>query len=389
MYRSLFSIFPRNQKDIKLSGPVAAHIYFSNSSLNLLTGERSTLSFSDWLPSLDHSFKQKLNPKRVIHLFYEAGFVFEELKELVSEDSILAIDITYANEEEIELGKADSIALTKKRGPIFAEYETQFQKGYAELKKGNCYQFNLTCDHEFAFDDTVTPEQFMSKLWEDSVAVGAQASGTYCGPINKFFLSNSPESLFEIKDNLLVSKPIKGTLLKESDEESHIDVLWKILSEDKKSQAELYMITDLIRNDLSRIDLPTAYVSKKKAMMIVPKLIHQYAEVCLQLRDHVTLKKIIESLFPGGSITGAPKKRVMSILHDLEKRTRGFYCGSTLTFFDEQISASINIRSCEIDFSKRSLVYQAGGGITLLSDVEEEFKEQSYKLESFIQRLTP
>jgi para-aminobenzoate synthetase component 1 len=389
MDHNLYSIFPRNQKKIKLSGPVVAHIYFSKDSLNLLTGERGAHSFSDWMNTLDHSFKQKINPKRVIHFFYEAGFVFEELKDFVTEETILAIDITYANEEVVEFEKCDFLKLTKKRGPIFAEYESLFQKGYAELKKGNCYQFNLTCDHEYSFDESVTPEHFMAKLWEDCVAVGAQASGTFCGPLNKLFLSNSPESLFEIKDNILVSKPVKGTLLKESDEDSSIQAQWKILSEDKKSQAELYMITDLIRNDLSRIDLPTAYVSKKKAMMIVPKLIHQYAEVCLQLRAHVTLKKIIESLFPGGSITGAPKKRVMAILYDLEKRTRGFYCGSTLTFFNETIEASINIRSCEIDFNESLLIYQSGGGITLLSDVKEEFKEQSYKLESFIQRLTP
>jgi len=389
MDRNLYSVFPLHNKMQKLSGPVSAHAYFADSSLDLLTGEKKDFSFSQWMESLNHSFKEKMNPKRVIHLFYEAGFALEKMEDRLQKETILAIDITYSRIEEVVFPIGDTITLKKETEPVFEDYEKKFFQGYEELKKGNCYQFNLTGEHVYSFDETVKPEQFMYRLWQEKKNIGALASATYCGPLQKFFLSNSPESLFEIKDNLLVSRPIKGTLLKESDDQDSLNAQWKILSEDTKNQAELYMITDLIRNDLSRIDLPTAYVTQKKAMMIVPNLIHQYAEVCLKLRDHVSLKRIIECLFPGGSITGAPKRRVMSILQDLEKRTRGFYCGTTLTFFDDTIRASINIRSCEIDFNNKNVTYQSGGAITLLSDVQEEFKEQTYKHDSFFKCLTP
>ena len=123
-------------------------------------------------------------------------------------------------------------------------------------------------------------------------------------------------------------------------------------------------------------------------MLLVPGLIHQYSEIKVPLSQHVTLKNILEKIFPGGSITGAPKKRVMQILKKLESRSRGFYCGSTLLFSKGQIEASINIRSSVVDFKKRSLSYQAGGGITLLSQPQHEFLEMTYKHDSYIDTLT-
>ena len=93
-------------------------------------------------------------------------------------------------------------------------------------------------------------------------------------------------------------------------------------------------------------------------------------------------------MFPGGSITGAPKKRVMSILHKLEKKPRGFYCGSTLLLTPKKAQASINIRSAIFDLKTQELSYKAGGGITLLSTAQNEFLEMTYKRDSFIKLLT-
>ena len=148
------------------------------------------------------------------------------------------------------------------------------------------------------------------------------------------------------------------------------------------------MITDLLRNDLSRIELPKAYVSEKKIFKKVPGLIHQCSKINIELSAKVTLWKVIEKIFPGGSITGAPKVRAMKLIHHLEKRDRGFYCGSTMIFFGPMKSASINIRAGVFDFNNHSLLYQAGGGITLESNADDEFSEMTYKCESFIDTLT-
>ena len=80
----------------------------------------------------------------------------------------------------------------------------------------------------------------------------------------------------------------------------------------------------------------------------------------------------------------------MRLIHKLENRERGFYCGSTVILFKKMKSASINIRSSTLKFDEfeGQLIYQAGGGITLLSQTEDEYKEMTYKVESFIDTLT-
>jgi anthranilate/para-aminobenzoate synthase component I len=147
------------------------------------------------------------------------------------------------------------------------------------------------------------------------------------------------------------------------------------------------MIIDLLRNDLAKIELPRARVIEKKLPLIVPGLLHQYAKIEIELSKNVSVKNIIKNIFPGGSVTGAPKKRVLKLLLDLEQRERGFYCGSTLICFKTMKSASINIRSADIDFNKCQLAYQSGGGITLKSNPVDEFAEMIAKRESFIRSV--
>ncbi|MDC1175497.1 chorismate-binding protein, partial [Bacteriovoracaceae bacterium] len=95
------------------------------------------------------------------------------------------------------------------------------------------------------------------------------------------------------------------------------------------------------------------------------------------------------SLFPGGSITGAPKKRVMKILNSIEHSSRQFYCGSTFLNYGGVRSASINIRSAMIDVTTKKLTYHAGGGITVKSSVEGEYEEMLSKVQSFTGLFNP
>ncbi len=397
MNDSLYSIIPRDQKFIKLSKPLKATAYYLHFKIDLITGTKDDHEFEQWLSSLEEPLIQMKNDKRIIHFFYESGFIFEKLPELCADDDMLAIDIEYSHSESINFFKINTQNIQKtlkarlrsQLKPDFKDYKLKFETGYSELKKGNFYQFNLTEKYVYQISENEDALNIIGTLWKNPEAVGRSASATYIKSLDKLFLSNSPETLFEFEHGQLTSKPIKGTVFRSSDDPKTIDQLWKSLEVDMKSQAELYMITDLIRNDLNKIDKPVVVVVKKKAMMIVPKLIHQFSEVSVKLNKLITLRKVMENVFPGGSITGAPKRRVMQFLDKLEARKRGFYCGSTLTFFDNKIRASINIRSCVVDFEKNELVYQAGGGITLLSSSEDEFLELTYKHDSFIDLLNP
>jgi len=358
--------------------------------MDLISGEEKSVSINEWISELSFPVINHLESKRFIHFFYECGFLFENLENLISDEDILAIDITYS--ETIDhftlQDNVYPIKLQKLKYPSFSDYEKKFKQGYAELTKGNCYQFNLTEDFLYKFENQIGPHDFISKIWKDSSKRGAYASATYIGKLGKLFFSNSPECLFQYGKGELISRPVKGTLKRKTNKLSEIKTLWRELIKDQKSQAELYMITDLLRNDLARIDLPRAFVTKLKAPLLAPGILHQYSEIKVPLRSHVTLKEILKNIFPGGSITGAPKKKAMALLNNLEKRKREFYCGSTLMLMPGGAVASINIRSSVIDFHKKTLSYQAGGGITLLSEAQSEFEELLIKHDSFLTLLT-
>lgn len=386
---NLYSIIPYKKDLLKFSDAISARAYYKNHYIDLLTGDNHPFEIEGWIKTLDFPVHNHSIENRFIHLFYELGFLFEEMSEEIKSTELLAIDIEYSKVESVVVPKkSKKIILSLLDAPHFHDYEKKFYEGYRELQKGNCYQFNLTGEYNYSFEEDLEAHDFIAALWGEGKGRGAYGSATYVEFLDKLFLSNSPECLFQYSDDTLITRPIKGTLKRTSDDVHEIKKLWQELRDDKKSQGELYMITDLLRNDLSRIDLPQSMVTKKKALLLVPGLVHQYSEIAVKLRSHVTLKNILEKIFPGGSITGAPKKRVMQILNLLEKRSRGFYCGSTLVFKNRQIEASINIRSSVVDFENFTLNYQAGGGITLLSQSQSEFEEMTYKHDSYIDILT-
>lgn len=384
---SLYTIIPYKGRLLKFTEAVSARLYYKDHYIDLLTQKKHSYDVSEWLKTLEFTIHDHSFDKRVIHLFYELGYLFEGLTEFLNPSDILAIDIQFTKSSYAKSpGDLGVIHLEKVLGPNFENYKNKFMLGYDELLRGNCYQFNLTEEFLYKFD-YVDVETFVAKLWSNHLKRGAYGSATYIESLGKLFLSNSPECLFRYKKQRLTSMPIKGTV-KYSGDKSEFNSLWEALVKDEKNQAELYMITDLIRNDLSRIDVPVSKVVKKKAPLVVPGILHQYSEVQVHLRSHITLKNVLEKIFPGGSITGAPKKRTMKILKKLEERSRGFYCGSTLVFFPDSIEASINIRASVVDFTRGELSYQAGGGLTLLSDPQEEFDEITYKHDSYMSLLT-
>ncbi len=389
---NLYTVIPYKNKLLRFHKPVTAFLYYKNKSINLVTGEEKKVEIGEWLGTLQFPVIKHAEDKRFIHLFYECGFIFEKLYDKISDDELLAIDVTYSLVEDYFLDSLDSrvnpYKLSPKKYPEYSQYKEKFKLGYEELKKGNCYQFNLTEEFIYLFDEKLIASEIISKIWGEPRKRGAYASATFVGAIDKLFLSNSPECLFQYESGELTTRPVKGTMKRQTESLKEVKSLWNQLVKDEKSQAELFMITDLLRNDLCRIDLPVAFVTKMKAPLLAPGIIHQYSEIKIKLRSHVTLRDIISKMFPGGSITGAPKNKVMKILHSLEKRTRGFYCGSTILLVPGEAISSINIRSGVFDFKDNSLSYQAGGGITLLSTAENEFQELLLKHDSFLTLLT-
>ncbi|MFZ8933633.1 MAG: chorismate-binding protein, partial [Bacteriovoracaceae bacterium] len=301
--KNSFSIFvTQNSKFpfVRFSKLLSGYAYYKNYRINLISQEKEVTSISDFLKECesikcDNNFKKP----RVFHLFYELQHILYNTN--ISENCLLAIDLCYDHVDYLKDIKADHCKIKSINKVEFEGYKTKFKKGYQELLKGNCYQFNLTEKFDFHIN-THNPYDIIGTLWKNKQARAPYGHASFLPSLNKLLISNSPESLFEItkkKQSLsITTRPIKGTI---SREES-IEKSWRLLLDSEKDRAELYMITDLMRNDLSRIQKPNAKVIKKRSKLLVPGLIHQYSLIEAILDTTVDLYQVIKSLLPGGSV---------------------------------------------------------------------------------------
>ncbi|MBF0359609.1 MAG: chorismate-binding protein [Oligoflexia bacterium] len=406
----IFTIFPTKSSWIIFHNLLQGFVYYKDYRLNLITNKKEDFTF--------FKLKKRLQSYKICHhyqnplvliLFYEFNSPSASASASdINKDLPYAIELEYNNSNILnekflhknsDSDKEDKLYIHRSDNLSFREYLSAFEKGYQELLKGNCYQFNLTFEHKFKILSpssepliTYILKHILSNT--EACAHGAYANITNIPILNKIYLSNSPECLFKIKKTTknrqqqlsIFSMPIKGSLKLSNNKK--ISALKKELSDCKKNSGELNMITDLIRNDLSSIENKKSTVVTKKAYLKVPNILHQYSVVKVDISNpHLNLFQIIEKIFPGGSITGAPKKRVMKIISEIEPTARGFYTGSTIIFHKTLKAASINIRSATISSSTAEFTYGSGGGITLLSNPFEEFEEMNLKVKSFIDYL--
>lgn len=336
--------------------------------------------FQSWFQELEEMSLDFIPKKpRVIHLLYEAGaFILGNDARAMP---FYAIDTEF---ERIEFANDfdNRIKLTNRTGITFEQYSQAFEHVQAHLHAGNAYQVNLTTSFGYDVNQDSSYEDTFGFL--QSPDVGTFAQSIYFPNNLLSFVSNSPETLFAARplregDWRVSSMPIKGTA--KSGE-------WEKLSHSMKDQAELLMITDLVRNDLNRLSHGKAQVDALKARMDVKGLVHQYSEVSTIVSAKTAVAELVRCLFPGGSITGAPKTRVAQIIDEVEPNPRGFYCGSTLYWDGSGLSASINIRSGTIDWKARKARLHAGGGITVQSNAADEWDELNSKLNSLESVLT-
>ena len=381
----IFSRFRWNANTVlELDRPLKAYIYYKNERLNLLTGFPESYPIYQFTKKLQEMKLQgKVKFPIVFHFYYEYGLLDQGFDYLVEDGKPLVVEIEYQKsiKKSPRKPRLNGLPLKSLERPSWSEYKIAFNKIQEELIEGNCYQVNLTYPFDFMTEEILDP-RYISDFFFAQKNLGAYAHATFLG--DEMILSNSPECLFQYRDEEIFTMPIKGTFRREG---KNVDKLWKKMLADKKEEGELLMITDLLKNDLNRLDTPSAEVRKLRAPLLVPSLLHQYSLISLKLKNEISLSTTMNALFPGGSITGAPKKRVMGIIADVERYNRGIYCGSTLLCIGNKKVANINIRTASINVEERIWRYGAGGGITLLSRPVDEFKEMEDKVSSFLKLL--
>lgn len=196
-------------------------------------------------------------------------------------------------------------------------------------------------------------------------------------------ISTSPERFFSIRGSEITTHPIKGTIRCEIGGIDQRDTL--ALS--AKDRAENTMITDLMRNDIGRVcEHGSVTVRELCNIKRFNQLYHLESVISGSLRPGADIGGVIAAVFPGGSITGAPKIRAMEIIEELENRRRGPYCGM-IGFFGSEgwVDTSIAIRT--LYASNGQIYLHSGGGIVIGSHPESEHAELMLKAERMLLSL--
>ncbi|MFH0838138.1 MAG: anthranilate synthase component I family protein [Patescibacteria group bacterium] len=259
---------------------------------------------------------------------------------------------------------------------------SEYIKKIKEVKKllaaGEIYQLNYAIRFRKKFSGN--PYHLFLKLIESNPA--NFSAFLNCGSFQ--ILSNSPERLFRTEKNVIMTQPIKGTIAKSENPkpETRKKALAKLLASEKE-RAELDMITDLERNDIGKLcEYGTLRLTKEREVMELPNLYHTYSEVRGDLPRGTTSSEIISAMFPGGSVTGCPKKRAMEYIEKLEGIPRNIFTGSVIHMAGGVMDASICIRTALVQSG--FIEYWAGGGIVADSDPEAEYSECMLKAERYL-----
>ena len=259
------------------------------------------------------------------------------------------------------------------------QYNHAFYKIQDYLKAGDCYQVNLTQPHKASY--TGSALETLAPLYSAlSPSYGCYFEGRDCE-----LISVSPERFISIDaSGRLEAKPIKGTIKRSTDpvqDQLYIDEL----KNSAKNQAENLMIVDLLRNDLSMSAQPNSVkVEKLFELETHPNVHHLVSTISAQLKADLTPTEAIVNAFPGGSITGAPKKRAMEIIDELEAQPRSLYCGS-FGYYSNTGNVDFNILIRSVEFRDGEMTCWGGGGITVDSDCEEEYEESLTKVRKIME----
>jgi para-aminobenzoate synthetase component 1 len=206
---------------------------------------------------------------------------------------------------------------------------------------------------------------------------------------DQFLISASPERFLKKEGSRIISQPIKGTT-RRGQNETEDNELKEQLKNDPKERAENVMITDLVRNDLSRFAQKGTVKVDELCGLYTVKTVHQMiSTVSCQVSENVGLAKILRSTFPMGSMTGAPKVSSMQLIERYENMRRGLYSGSVgYVTPDGDFDFNVVIRSLQYNAPKKYLSAMVGGAITSGSIPEKEYEECLLKVEALRKALS-
>jgi len=259
-------------------------------------------------------------------------------------------------------------------------YKDAISKIQNYISAGDCYQVNFAIRHQATFKGD--PWQAYTKLRRACPS----PFSAYMQWDDTAILSCSPERFLKVSVGQVETKPIKGTIARggtlAKDQENAVQ-----LQNSTKDRAENLMIVDLLRNDISRnCKIGTVRTPKLFALESFANVHHLVSTITGTLAEDRSPLDLLRDSFPGGSITGAPKKRAMEIITELETAPRGLYCGS-IGYISATGRMDTNIAIRTLVANRGEISCWGGGGIVADSDPEKEYEEAQQKVAVFLAAL--
>ncbi len=240
------------------------------------------------------------------------------------------------------------------------------------IHRGDCYEINF-CQEFFAENADIDPYDVYIAL----TRLSPNPFSCFYKLNDNYLLCASPERYLKKTGDTIISQPIKGTWHRNLLNVDEDEINRQALSNSTKDRSENVMVVDLVRNDLSRVcERGSVKVDELFGIYTFPQVHQMISTISGKLKKDIAFADILSATFPMGSMTGAPKKRVMELISQFEASKRGIYSGAVGYISPEKdFDFNVVIRSLVYNKASQYLSYHVGGGITSNSIPEKEYQE--------------
>ncbi|WP_395053065.1 anthranilate synthase component I family protein [Flavobacterium sp.] len=322
-------------------------------------------------------------------------FFFQPKKLFFIKDNHVEIQYLNMCDDEIEsdfdeiikitnLGDFATLRETKIEQRISKEnYISKVSKMLEHIHRGDIYEANF-CMEFYAENAVINPLEIYKKL----NSISEPPFAVYFKNNTNFLLCASPERYLKKENFKIISQPIKGTSKRSFDIEED-EILKQNLENNPKERSENIMIVDLVRNDLSRTAIKSSVNVEELCKIYTFKQVHQMISTIVSKVENTTSPvAILQTTFPMGSMTGAPKIAAMNIIETLEETKRGLYSGAVGYFTPNgDFDFNVVIRSILYSSENQYLSFSVGSAITSLSEPEKEYEECLLKAKAMFEVL--
>lgn len=386
-----YHIQPHTQECLVAAGKKGEASFVSGGSLAQLQDFIYSKKDSWLFGHLNYDLKNQLEQLSSTH--YD-GIQFPELIffepliliRLNEEQMIIEADDPQKIFNEINNAVSLSSGEVKKANPVIVknriqkeEYISIIRRLQQHILRGDCYEINF-CQEFFAEQADVDP----LRIYKDLSNISPNPFSALYRIEDKWLICASPERFLKKEGTKILAQPIKGTSKRIHGDDKKDEQNKEELFHSSKDRSENVMVVDLMRNDLSKIcEEGTVKVDELYGIYSFPQVHQMISTISGELKKNISFSEIIRATFPMGSMTGAPKKKVMELIEQYEKTKRGIFSGavgyiSPVGDFD----FNVVIRSIMYNSLSGYLSFQTGSAVTFYSDPEKEWEECLLKAEA-------